>query len=311
MANPKAADTFARAEVRRILKITENRLRSWERAGLCEHRSEFGFADLIALKALQKLRENRIPNERIKRSLASLTEKLSGIERPLWELKITSDGRKVAVELPGGKMEALSGQMLFNFEASSLKPVTALDKKETRPQTQRLQEAERLFRRGLDLEEAGEPPGKVLETYREALRLNPKAAGAWVNIGTVCYREGDLREAEHCYREALRVSPSYALAHFNLGNVCEEMERLTEAVNYYKIALRLQSDYADAHYNLALVYERLAEPMHAAKQWQAYLQLDNSGPWAGIARQQLNSLLKITPGGKGPAPKKSRARKTQ
>ena len=311
MANPKAADTFARAEVRRILKITENRLRSWERAGLCEHRSEFGFADLIALKALQKLRENRIPNERIKRSLASLTEKLSGIERPLWELKITSDGRKVAVELPGGKMEALSGQMLFNFEASSLKPVTALDKKETRPQMQRLQEAERLFRRGLDQEEAGEPPGKVLETYREALRLNPKAAGAWVNIGTVCYREGDLREAEHCYREALRVSPSYALAHFNLGNVCEEMERLTEAVNCYKIALRLQSDYADAHYNLALVYERLAEPMHAAKQWQAYLQLDNSGPWAGIARQQLNSLLKITPGGKGPAPKKSRARKTQ
>ena len=311
MANPKAADTFARAEVRRILKITENRLRSWERAGLCEHRSEFGFADLIALKALQKLRENRIPNERIKRSLASLTEKLSGIERPLWELKITSDGRKVAVELPGGKMEALSGQMLFNFEASSLKPVTALDKKETRPQTQRLQEAERLFRRGLDQEEAGEPPGKVVETYREALRLNPKAAGAWVNIGTVCYREGDLREAEHCYREALRVSPSYALAHFNLGNVCEEMERLTDAVNYYKIALRLQSDYADAHYNLALVYERLAEPMHAAKQWQAYLQLDNSGPWAGIARQQLNSLLKITPGGKGPAPKKSRARKTQ
>ena len=311
MANPKAADTFARAEVRRILKITENRLRSWERAGLCEHRSEFGFADLIALKALQKLRENRIPNERIKRSLASLTEKLSGIERPLWELKITSDGRKVAVELPGGKMEALSGQMLFNFEASSLKPVTALDKKATRPQTQRLQEAERLFRRGLDQEEAGEPPGKVVETYREALRLNPKAAGAWVNIGTVCYREGDLREAEHCYREALRVSPSYALAHFNLGNVCEEMERLTEAVNYYKIALRLQSDYADAHYNLALVYERLAEPMHAAKQWQAYLQLDNSGPWAGIARQQLNSLLKITPGGKGPAPKKSRARKTQ
>ena len=178
--------------VRRILKITENRLRSWERAGLCEHRSEFGFADLIALKALQKLRENRIPNERIKRSLASLTEKLSGIERPLWELKITSDGRKVAVELPGGKMEALSGQMLFNFEASSLKPVTALDKKETRPQTQRLQEAERLFRRGLDQEEAGEPPGKVVETYREALRLNPKAAGAWVNIGTVCYREGDL-----------------------------------------------------------------------------------------------------------------------
>ena len=311
MATPKAPDTFARAEVRRILKITENRLCSWERLGLCEHRSEFGFADLIALKSLQKLRENRIPNERIKRSLASLTEKLSGIERPLWELKITSDGRKVAVELPGGKMEALSGQMLFNFEASSLKPVTALEQERTRPKTDTVGEAERLFRQGLDLEEAGEPASKVVETYELALKLNPKAAGAWVNIGTIRYREGNLAEAERCYREALKVSSSYALAHFNLGNVCEELDRLTEAVNHYKIALRLQSGYSDVNYNLALVYERMGEPMRAAKQWQAYLQLDSSGPWAGIARQQLNSLLKITPGGRSPADKKPRARKTQ
>jgi tetratricopeptide (TPR) repeat protein len=279
--------------------------------GLYEHRADFGFADLIALKALQKLRENRIPNERIKRSLASLTEKLSGIERPLWELKIISDGRKVAVELPGGKMEALSGQMLFNFEASSLKPVTALEKGETRSETDILAEAEQLFRQGLDLEEAGEPAAKVVETYEQALKLNPKAAGAWVNIGTIRYREGHLGEAERCYREALLLSPSYALAHFNLGNVCEELERLAEAVNHYKIALSLQSDYSDVYYNLALVYERMGEPMQAAKQWQAYLQLDNSGPWAGIARQQLNSLLKITPGGRSPEPKKSRARKTQ
>ena len=311
MATPKAPDTFARAEVRRILKITENRLRSWERLGLCEHRAEFGFADLIALKALQKLRENRIPNERIKRSLASLTEKLSGIERPLWELKITSDGRKVAVDLPGGKMEALSGQMLFKFEASSLKPVTALEQERTRPEMDTVGEAERLFRQGLDLEEAGEPASKVVETYEQALKLNPKAAGAWVNIGTIRYREGNLAEAERCYREALKVSPSYALAHFNLGNVCEELDRLSEAVNHYKIALRLQSGYSDVYYNLALVYERLGEPMRAAKQWQAYLQLDSSGPWAGIARQQLNSLLKITPGGRSPADKKPRARKTQ
>ncbi len=310
MATLPAADAFARAEVRRILKISENRLRSWERLGLCEPRTEFGFADLIALKALQKLRENHIPNERIKRSLASLTEKLSGIERPLWELKITSDGRKVAVELPGGKMEALSGQMLFNFEASSLKPVTTLEQRDTRPETDKLREAESLFRRGLDLEEAGEPSSKVVETYKEALKLNSKAVGAWVNIGTICYREGDFQEAEHCYREALRISPGYALAHFNLGNVCEEMDRLTEAANHYKIALRLQSDYADVHYNLALVYERTGEPMRAAKQWQAYLRLESEGPWAGIARQQLSSLLKVTPGGKDPARKKSRARKT-
>ena len=128
MATDPAADTFARADVRRILKITENRLRSWERLGLYECPEKFGFADLIALKTLQKLREKRIPYARIKASLSSLTEKLAGIERPLWELKIISDGRKVAVELPGGKMEALTGQMLFNFDAASLRRVTELEK---------------------------------------------------------------------------------------------------------------------------------------------------------------------------------------
>ena len=306
MATEIAADTFARADVRRILKITENRLRSWEKQGLYECPEKFGFADLIALKTLQKLRENRIPNVRIKASLSSLTEKLSGIERPLWELKITSDGRKIAVELPGGKMEALTGQMLFNFDAASLRPVTELEKDAGRPATEKLIEAERWFQRGLDLEEAGESPAAVTEAYQRVLELNPKAAGAWVNIGTIYYRQGAVEQAETCYRQALKIWPKYALAHFNLGNVCEELEKLADAVEHYGEALQQERDYADAHYNLALVYERMGEPMPAAKQWRAYLAIDSKSPWAGIARQQLARLLKITPGGKPPKPRKKR-----
>jgi tetratricopeptide (TPR) repeat protein len=87
------------------------------------------------------------------------------------------------------------------------------------------------------------------------------------------------------------------LAHFNLANVCEELERLGDAVEHYVAALKNQSDYADAHYNLALVYERMGQPMPAAKQWKAYLAIDSTSPWAGIARQQLNGILKITLGG--------------
>ena len=309
MAIDKATDTFARADVRRILKITENRLRSWERQGLYECPEQFSFADLIALKTLQKLRENRIPNERIKASLASLTEKLAGIERPLWELKITSDGRKVAVELPGGKMEALTGQMLFNFEAASLRPVTELEKDAGRPAAERLREAEQWFQRGLELEEAGESPAQVTDAYQRALELNPKAAGAWVNMGTIYYRQGELEEAEICYRQALKIWPKYALAHCNLGNVCEEQEKPADAVEHYGQALKQEPNYADAHYNLALVYERIGEPMPAAKQWRAYLALDSSSPWAGIARQQLKGLLKITPGGKAAAKRKKRKTK--
>ena len=297
MASPKAAETYTRGEVRRILKISENRLRSWERLDLCERRTEFGFADLIALKTLQKLREKRIPATRIKSSLASLSKKLAGIKRPLWDLKIVSDGKRVAVELPGGKMEALTGQMLIDFDASSLRPVTELSNRDGGT-ADRARQAEDWFRRGLELEESGSAVQEAVDAYRKALELNPDAAGAWVNLGTLHYQQREMEEAERCYRQALETSPNYALAHFNLGNICEEDERLSEAVTHYRLALRGQPQYADAHYNIALVYERTGEPMRAAKHWRSYLKIDSTSPWALIARRQLKDILEVTPGGR-------------
>ena len=288
--------TYSRSQVRRILKIRENRLRSFERNGLYESPNQFGFSDLVALKVLQRLRQDRVPANRIKDSLSSLSRKLPGIERPLSQLRIVPEGRRVAVELPNGRMEALTGQMLLDFETP--RSVEPLSHTAGRPMAERLQEAEYWFRRGLDLEEQGADDGAAIEAYRHALDLNPDAAGVWVNIGTLRYRRGELEPAERCYRQALNSSPNYPLAHFNLGNICEELSRFDEAINHYKLALRLQPSYADAHYNLALVFERRSEAMRAAKHWREYLQLDSTSPWARIARQQLNVLLQITQGGR-------------
>jgi len=272
-------------------------LRSFERNGLYESpNQEYGFADLIALKVLQRLRQDHVPPQRIKASLSALTRKLPGIERPLWELKIVPEMRRVAVELPNGKMEALTGQMFLNFEG--LAPVEPLSHSSGRSMASRIQKAEYWFRRGLELEEQGADDDAAIDAYQHALTLNPAAAGSWVNIGTLRYRRGELEEAERCYREALKSSPNYPLAHFNLGNICEELGRFEEAINYYKVALRLQPTYTDAHYNLALVFERRTEPMRAAKHWREYLRLDSTSPWARIARQQLSVLVEVTPGGR-------------
>jgi len=194
-------------------------------------------------------------------------------------------------------MEALTGQLMLDFGTSGGSQVREFRPRGIEPEHPKTLEAELWFQRGLDLEESGGEIKEVGEAYQRALELNPNAAGAWVNLGTLRYREDDLREAERCYRGALQASPEYALAHFNLGNICEEGGRLEEAAVHYDQALELNPVYADAHYNLALVCERSGELMRAAKHWRAYLKIDQTSPWAGIARQQLSCLMTVTRGG--------------
>ena len=294
-----ATQDFSRADVRRILKIQESSLRSWERHGLCETSGRFAFLDLAALRTIKRLREHQIPPKRIRASLAALQDRI-GVDRPLSELKLTPAGRVVTVDLPNAKMEALTGQLLLDFEpAPPAKKIAVVERPEATISGRHVEEAETWFQRGLEIEENGGEAAEAAEAYTRSLELNPRAAGAWVNLGTLRYREGDLKEAERLYRRALEVSDEYALAHFNLGNVCEETGRLEEARERYEHALKLNPSYADAHYNLALVYERRREHMRAVRHWQAYLKLDPASPWAGIARRQLKSLLHITPGGAG------------
>src|SRR5258708_20266940 len=106
-----------------MLAISEQQLRGWQRQGFISPDDTFSFSDLIALRALQKLRENRIPSKQIGRALVSLKQKLSDVSSPLSELKIVSNGRSIAVYIAAQKMEAITGQMLFDFDTNHLTPV--------------------------------------------------------------------------------------------------------------------------------------------------------------------------------------------
>ena len=108
---------YSREEVRRMLGISEQQLRGWERQGLVRDPEVFSFKDLIGLRTLLKLRENRISTQKIGMAVASLKRKIAGVEYPLSELKFLPKGRRLAVQVAGQKMEPISGQILFDFEA--------------------------------------------------------------------------------------------------------------------------------------------------------------------------------------------------
>ena len=283
-------EEYSRADVRRKFGLSERQLRSWERQRLIPAATSYSFSDLIAFQTLIKLRENKISSREILRALESLREKLGWVKQPLSELRVVSDGGRIAVQLSGQKMEAISGQILFDFDAGELGGIKSFPKPKPKPKINRSQESEVWFQKGLELEESGAPVEDAVDAYRKVLDLNPGAAGALVNLGTIYYRLHKFEEAEKYYLAAIEADPEYPLAQFNLGNLYDEQGRFPEAVDFYRRALDLNPQYADAHFNLALLCERQGEAMKAVHHWKAYLKLDHSGQWAEIARRQLERL---------------------
>jgi tetratricopeptide (TPR) repeat protein len=302
VAHAAAKQAYTREEARRVLGISERQLKSWEQQKLVAPSSQYGFRELLALRTLVKLRQDRVAPAQIKRALNALRQTLKHIENPLTELKLYAKGKKIRVEVAGGAMEAESGQLLLNFDQVELNRLREFPEKD-RVAVERDQRmaAERWFQRGLELEQTGAPPKNVIEAYQKAIELDPKSAGALVNMGTIHFNTRNWEEAERFYRQALEVDPEYSLAHFDLANLYDERGDRIKALAHYETALRISPNYADAHYNLALLYQGANQPMRAVQHWTTYLKLDPSSHWANIARRELSKLREATlvPGSKG------------
>jgi tetratricopeptide (TPR) repeat protein len=288
---------YARDEVRRMIAVSDRQLRAWQKQGLVPLAEVFGFSDLLALKTLKKLRDLRIAPAKIRLAMASLRRMVKDVDQPLSQLRITVEGRRLAVHVSGDKMEPITGQLLFDFDAKDIEKLRSFPgKRESaesvagKEQAGKEQQAEFWFQRGLALEEAGAPVAEAAEAYRKAIELNPRASGALVNLGTISFRMRKLAEAEAYYLRAVEADPDYPLAHFNLGNLFDEQGRVEDARGYYLAAIRLNPRYADAHFNLALLCERNNEILRAIGCWQTYLKLDSTSTWARAARKQLEKL---------------------
>lgn len=283
----------------RRLGVSERQLRSWEKQKFVSSSGSYDFSDMLALRALMGLRENKIPTAQIRKAIDALRARLRDVHNPLTELKIYSQGKKIEVQFEGQKMEPISGQLLLDFDQAEIVKLLSFpgrsggEKAAEGKQKSRV-EAEHWFEKGLELEQTGAPMEKIVEAYQQAAKIDPGSAGALVNLGTVYFNARDWREAERHYRRALEVDPEYALAHFNLGNLFDERGDKTTALSHYTAALRIHPNYADAHYNVALLLQSTGQPLKAVRHWKLYLKLDPNSSWAAIARRELAKLKDST-----------------
>jgi tetratricopeptide (TPR) repeat protein len=289
---------YSRRDVCRWLKIRERQLASWEKQGLVPALSKYTLPDLAAIRTLSGLRKQKISPAALRTAITAIRARAGAPVNPLTEWRLYSEGRRLRIQFGGAKMEAVTGQLLFDFDTGQMRKLLAFPNAAPNPAQsstpERRREAEAWFEKGLDLERTGASIEEVTEAYLQAAAADPNSAGALVNLGTVYFNARRFREAERYYRMALEVDPNYALAHFNLANLHDERGQRDAALAHYLAALRIQPQYSDAHYNIALLYQATGQTLRAVRHWRAYLKLDGASEWAGIARRELEKLRAST-----------------
>jgi tetratricopeptide (TPR) repeat protein len=266
---------MSRERVRRLLGVSERKLRHWESLNLIPRLDSYSLRDLSKLRKIAELSGAGVSASRL-RKLVHLLAQRERLEDPLSELRIyQNDHGALRFDVAGHAVDAHSGQILLNLEERA-----ATGRAFTFPAATVKEESLK----------RSEAESEVRAAYEKAVQLDPKSTGALVNLGTLYFNTRSLSKAERLYLQAIDADPAYALAHFNLGNLYDERGDAGLAVKHYMEALRLNSSYPDAHYNLALLFQNQGESMRAVTHWRAYLKLDPRSHWADIARRELDKL---------------------
>lgn len=111
------ARLFRTREVVALLGISRRQLQYWAQTDLVvpsgktrggHHR--YSFEDLVALKATKQLIDAGVSVQKIRKSIATLTDILPTVDRPLSQLVLVATGDVVLIFLEGTAFEAVSGQ---------------------------------------------------------------------------------------------------------------------------------------------------------------------------------------------------------
>ncbi len=119
---------------------------------------------------------------------------------------------------------------------------------------------------------SGVPPEQQLAVEHVAGNRD-LAAAACYEMAVAQLQLGQLAEAEQNLDRVLRLDPKSALAYFQIGNLRHARGDLPGALQCYRLSLDLQSEFAPAYCNLATVLLLTGDVAHARKAYERALAL--------------------------------------
>lgn len=265
-----AGQVFTTREMARLARLSPARVRRCVHAGFLSpkrgtrRRFEYTLHDLLVLRATRRLLDARLGPRRVAEVVGDLRRALPP-ERDVSSVSLSVEGDEVVVSEGRKRWRLGSGQLLLGFDRPPRKkPVIESmtdDDEDDRA-------AYRAFTRGLALEKNA--PEEAKAAYREALRLDPTAVPAMVNLGRLEHVAGNLDQAEVHYREALALDDDERTAAFNLAILAEDRQNPRLAIQRYLAVLEIDADHADTHHRLARLYARLGRREAARRHARLY-----------------------------------------
>jgi protein O-mannosyl-transferase len=107
-------------------------------------------------------------------------------------------------------------------------------------------------------------PDKAALYYREAIEIDPNVPQAYLNLGAMAAREGNLVEADRQFATACRVEPQNHVAHSIYAGLLSRTGRLKEAAREYEAAIRIDPDVGDYYSSLGRIQMKLEDFERAA-----------------------------------------------
>jgi tetratricopeptide (TPR) repeat protein len=111
-----------------------------------------------------------------------------------------------------------------------------------------------------ELQQVREAMESTVETQRQAA-ANANLALSFLQLGERQYRSQDYLGALDTYQQALKLDPNSLITHYRLGYVYTQSGKLEEAQHHLNQALAIEPNFAPALAGLGYVFRRIGEKM--------------------------------------------------
>jgi len=139
--------------------------------------------------------------------------------------------------------------------------------------------------------EAAHEDDLALRRYAEALTLDPTQADAYLGLGALRFRLGDVREAERVYDTGLSHVPGLAMARLGRGRVRRALGALREADDDLEAYVAATGD-ASVLRELAGWYAEEGRPLAQLAVWRRVLVLDEEGRGSMATRRDAQVTVR-------------------